>query len=883
MRVKKRSGEFEELDISQVRKQTIPACEGLRDVSYEELELNTSIFMYDGITTSEIQKALITSANDLISVEASDYSYVAARLTLYDLYHKIKRLYNKVGTGDVYEKISIQDYIDYNKDKLSDWYTKYTKEEIEELNKEIDSKRDELFNYGAVKLMFDMYLLKNGLDIVELPQHMHLAIAMFIMQNEKKEIRLQLVKDLYSALSKLEYINPTPMNANGRTNKGGLISCLLTTIKDDSDSLLDKYKEIALGSKNGSGWGIDWSRIRSIGSTVGNNKGGHGGKIPFLKVTNDLLLAWNQQGKRPGAGAVYCAVWDIDIFDFIDIKKKHGDERRRAVDLFPAVILDDVFLSRMERGENYTLFSPQDCPLLTELYGDEFKIQYEKYEEEFKKDPSKFNKNTRTITTKEVALYIINSYYENGTPFLFFKDNANKQHRFPQNGIIRTANLCLAGETYVAIPVLDAKEGENKFKRVTIRELAKESQGKIKFPVYSASFENGEFKRNINNAVAFKTGDKPVIRLTLSNSDMIRCTRDHELYLKDGTTVRADDSVGKFLAEYSDDDNKDIMVLGIEDLNEVVDVYDLTVENDSNFYIITHRADDTYACPQGILVHNCVEVVMPTTDELTAVCNLGCINLAKINKTEDIERIVKLAIRSMDNSIDLTPYPSKESEQFQKNYRSVGLGVTGEAEYIATSQIYFGSEEHKKEVERIYSNMEKFAIRTSEELAKEKGSCIIEGRRNSYLMAIAPNSSSGIFASTTNSHEPAYAKIWMEGNAKQPYKLTAPNIHPENEEYYKSPYEVPIEDQIAVNAIRQKYIDMGISFNLYFKPEDISTKKVRDVILLAWKSGLKTTYYLRSKAIDNSDLKEIKKEEIIVEEVELKTSHNGISCVGCSN
>lgn len=886
MLVKKRNGKLEELDITQVRKQTIPACEGLRNVSYEEVELGTNVVLYDGITSEEIQKALINSATNLISIESSDYSYVAARLTLYDLYHRIKRLYNKSGSGDVYSKVTLKDYIELNKEFLSDWYTKYTDDEIEELNKEIMSERDLLFNYLGIKICINNYLIKSLGEVSELPQHMHMAIGMFIMQNEDKSKRLDLIKEYYSAVSKLEYINPTPMNANGRVKRGGLISCLLTTINDTTESIMGKFTEIAKGSALGSGWGIDVSRIRSLGAKIGINPNASGGKIPFMKVLNDILLAWNQNGKRPGAGAVYLSIWDIDVFDFLDLKKKHGDERRRAQDIFPALSIDDVFMTRLKEGGNYTLFDPYDCPLLTETYGDEFKEAYENYEKEFQSNPSKFNKNTRTVTTKELMLYIINSYYENGTPFLFFKDTVNKTHRHKQNGIIRSSNLCFTGDTRVALPNDDK---DKPMISKTIKELADYSYKKKKFKTFSAKeLEKGEsedgsmWKREVKDAVAFKTGRRKVISVVLENSDIFRCTPDHPLALHEGGYIEAKDSVGCKLEGYSDKGYPYLTVMGVYDDGEEEDVYDLTVEDNSNFYIITHHFDDNYECAHGILVHNCSEITLPTTDELTAVCNLGCLNMAKVNKEEDIKRITKIAIRAMDNSIDLTQYPSESSRKFQDLYRSCGLGVTGEAEYIAVNKIEYGSDEHKAYVEMFYKTMSDTAYETTRELAKEKGSCSIEGERNAYLMAIAPNSSSGIFASTTNSHEPVYAKTWMEGTSKDPIRATAPNIQPENASYYKSAFEIPIEKQIEVNAIRQKYIDMSISFNLYFNPEEISTKKVRDAIIKAWESGLKCTYYLRSKAVDNSSLN-TKNNKDEFEGIELKTSNNGIYCVGCSN
>ena len=215
MQVLKRDGSTQKLDLTQIRKQTIPACEGLDNVSYEKLELAVSYQMRDGIRSKDIQRALIEAAHNFISVENSDYTYVAARLSLYDIYHGIKRKHNKQGSGCVYEKVSLLDNIEINKDVYDDFYTKYSKEEIEELNKVIDKERDLLFNYAGMKMLINRYLVKHVPEelenqkeltidyITELPQHMFICLSMYNMQNEDKSKRLQLLKETYDITSKL--------------------------------------------------------------------------------------------------------------------------------------------------------------------------------------------------------------------------------------------------------------------------------------------------------------------------------------------------------------------------------------------------------------------------------------------------------------------------------------------------------------------------------------------------------------------------------------------------------------------------------------------------------------------------------------------------------
>lgn len=298
MKVIKRDGSSREIDLRQIRKQTIPACEGLQNVDYLQLEKDVELGLKDGVTTQQIQKALIRAAANRVTVDTPDYTYVAARLSLYNHYHHIKHLHGKRMQGDVYNAVTLYDYIEKYKHIFSKWYLSYTIEEILELDSCIQSDRDLLFDYSGTEVLLNRYLARDKGIVVELPQHMHMSLAMFIMQKEK-ENRIQHVKDLYEELSTLRYVNPTPINTNGRLNSGSLISCLLTFIGDSTESITDAIKETALGSKAGSGFGFDGSTIRSAGSPIEGFPNRSGGKIPFFKVINDTLLAWNQGGRWP--------------------------------------------------------------------------------------------------------------------------------------------------------------------------------------------------------------------------------------------------------------------------------------------------------------------------------------------------------------------------------------------------------------------------------------------------------------------------------------------------------------------------------------------------------------------------------------------------------
>ena len=275
----------------------------------------------------------------------------------------------------------------------------------------------------------------------------------------------------------------------------------------------------------------------------------------------------------------------------------------------------------------------------------------------------------------------------------------------------------------------------------------------------------------------------------------------------------------------------------------------------------------------GIIRHSnlCSEVVQPTDDEHTAVCNLSSLNLARVKDEKRLREVTRLAIRAMDNAIDLTMYPSEKSKRTQQERRSVGLGMLGEAQLIADSQIHYGSQEHLDLIDRVYGIINDEAYKTTRDLAIEKGSCIIPGVRNAYLMCIAPNSSSGLFAGTTNGHELVFNRTWTEENSLGKFVMTAPNINPDNYEYYKNPYEVDMETQIKVSAHRQKYIDMAQSINIYLHPEGLKLSRIRSIIKLAHELGVKTTYYFRSKP------------PALASKIKPEVRNADIHCVGCEN
>ena len=718
MKVQKRNGTTQELDIAHIRKQTIPACEGLTNVSYEELELGAKIMFTDGITTKKIQEALIRSAESKMALDAPDWMYVAARLRLYDLYHRIKHYYGHTGAdkdGDVYDKVDLYTVINKNDDIYTRRITSlYTKDSIDELNKEIKSERDKLLTTAAVQTLVSRYLGVRGSDTFELPQHMFMLIAMFVASDEEsEEKRVHWSKIYYEELSSLRMIAATPINSNGRFKDSSTASCFLASFPDNLEGIFDGYKEVARASKAGGGLGIDISRMRALGSRIRHRDNAAGGVIPFTKVLNDIVLAVDQGVVRAGAFATYLECWHIDFPDFLDLCKRQGEDRRRAQDLFLAASIPDIFIKRIKESGMWTLFDPRDVPELTETYGDEFTAKYEEAERNFTQGIGKWNPNTKQIPVKELLGKMIYNWSTEGKLFWFFKDTVNRAHEHKDLGIIRSSNLC-------------------------------------------------------------------------------------------------------------------------------------------------------------------VEITQPTDENHTAVCNLGSLNLGQLKTVEEMVQTSKILTRFLDSIVSVTDYPTLNSRETQLARRSIGIGVIGEAEWLAQNHIMYGSDEHEHSIIDIYGNVSKAIEDTSKELAKEKGSCVIDGIRNAYRMAIAPNTSSGLLAGSTCSCEPIYAREWAENSKLGTYKMVAPHVTVDNLKYYPNAYELDQGRLLELTALRQKYIDMSISHSVYIDPTNymntgkpVSARDIARLILKAHELGVKTLYYFRAKARKNTNLEATEKPKI--------------SCVGCEN
>lgn len=809
--VVKRDGSREPLDISKIQKQTSAATQGLKNVSQSELELDAKLNFIDGITSEQIQQILIKTAVDKIDLDKPDWTFVAARLFLFDLTHKVRQAYKQHG----YNEITLEAYLAVGKKEnrlLSNLGYGY---DLTKLQAAIDTQRDYLFNYLGIKTLYDRYLVKDfDKNPIETPQLMFMGIAMFLAQNESPETKTDWAIKFYNTLSTFKFMLATPTLTNARTLKHQLSSCFVGSAPDNIEGIFDSYKEMSLLSKFGGGVGWDFAKIRATGSQIRGFKSAAGGLIPFLKITNDMTIAVDQLGQRKAAYSVYIEPWHLDVEDFLDLKKNSGEERRRTHELFPALWINGLFMDRVAEDKDWTLFDPYEVPHFTELYGDEFNIAYEAAEQ----DP-KLRK--QTIRAKDLWKHILTSYYESGSPFLTFKDRANITNPNKHTGVIHSSNLCLE-----------------------IFQSTAENQYKVRIYLDPKSFEN---KRE----------------LLYNETDQIK--------VKDTETREG----------YSYKLAKHITSLDTIIIRSVLS----TTEAEYKVYAV-----ENVLSKQG----------------KTAVCNLGSLNLSKVNKTEDIKQIIPIAVRMLDNVIDLNFYPVKKTKDTNLETRAIGLGLMGEAEYLAQQNIVFGSQSHYKEIDRLMSDVSYCTIEASSDLAKErkpyqdfkgslwdqgifpldftnsltktlaephqqdwdalKAKVKAQGLRNGYLMAIAPTSSISILVGTTQAIEPVYKRKWYEDNLSGMIPVVVPNLTLDNWHCYVPAYELDQIKLIEAAAVRQKYIDQGQSLNIFIDPKKAKASYLSSIYQTAYKLNLKSTYYLRSESPD---------------EKEFEAVDRSIECQGC--
>lgn len=697
----------------------------------------------------EVTPLLINMALAEVDEVNAEYLKVAARFFM-------RREYKKAATNRTYDAADkYGDYFGLQK-KLAgmgiysqDILKKYTKEEIEEAASIIDPEKDELFEYTGAKLLTDRYTTKGfEKETYELPQERWLTIAMYLMQNYEPKKRLEYIKEAYWAMSNRYMTVATPTLANSGTANRQLSSCFIDTTEDSLEGIYNSNTDLANVSKFGGGIGVYMGKVRSRGSSIRGHKGASSGVLPWIKQLNNTSVSVDQLGVRQGAIAVYLDIWHKDIEMFLDLKLNNGDDRLRAHDIFTGVCLPDLFMEKVDQRADWCLFDPHE---VKEVMGFSLEDYYDEkkgsgsFREKYELCMKNNDLSKEIVPAIDLMKRVMKSQLETGTPYMFYRDEANRANPNKHEGIVYCSNLC------------------------------------------------SEIMQNM----------KPSIQ----------------------KSVKLENNAGE------------------------------------------------------------IEVVTRRTVGDFVVCNLSSINLGRAVPDGVLERLIPIQVRMLDAVIDLNKIPVPQAEHTNSRYRGIGLGTFGWHYLLAVKNIKWETQEAVDYADTLYEDIAFLTIKASSDLAAEKGSYPLfegsdwqtgayfeqrgyfeqensarwvelheklqrDGLRNGYLMAVAPNTSTATIAGSTASIDPIFKDFYHE--EKKDYKLpiVAPELnHKTYDVYRRSAYMLDQRWSVRQNAARQRHIDQAISFNIYV-PNDIKASTLLNLHLQAWESGMKTTYYTRSRATD---------------------------------
>ncbi|MDX8141910.1 ribonucleoside-diphosphate reductase subunit alpha [Lentzea sp. BCCO 10_0061] len=735
MRVKKRNGSLEPVDLNKIVRAVERCTVGLHDVDPLRVATKTISGLYDGATTEELDRLSIQTAAALVS-EEPEYSKLAAGLLAAFIEKEVRRQ----GVMSFSQSIALG----HAEGLIGDATAEFVAANARKLDDAIDLDGDRRFEYFGLRTVYDRYLLRHPAkrSVIEQPQYWLLRVACGLSQTATEAI------DFYRLMSSLAYLPSSPTLFNSGTQHTQMSSCyLLDSPRDELESIYDRYKQIARLSKFAGGIGVQWSRVRSRGALIRGTNGHSNGIVPWLRTLDASVSAVNQGGRRKGAACVYLETWHPDIEEFLELRDNTGEDARRTHNLNLANWIPDEFMRRVEADGDWSLFDPDEIPELVDLWGDEFDRAYRGAEEA--------GRAVRTVKARDLYGRMIRTLAQTGNGWMTFKDTANRrcnQTASPSN-VVHLSNLC-------------------------------------------------------------------------------------------------------------------------------------------------------------------TEILEVTSDEETAVCNLGSVNLGAHVEGSDIdwERLratVRTAVVFLDRVIDINYYPTEQAARSNPRWRPVGLGVMGLQDVFFKLRLPFDSPEARELSTRIAEEIYLTALESSAELASSAGahpafretraakgdlqpdlwgvtptqterwSALRErvsehGLRNSLLIAIAPTATIASIAGCFECIEPQVSNtfkretlsgeflqinsylvrelkargLWTEAvrNRLKQDDGSAQGIAelPEDvRSLFRTAWELPQKALIELAAARGPYVDQSQSLNLFVASPTIG--KLSSMYLYAWKAGLKTTYYLRSR------------------------------------
>tara|TARA_B100000282_G_scaffold279651_1_gene240179 strand:- start:304 stop:2868 length:2565 start_codon:yes stop_codon:yes gene_type:complete len=823
MKVQKRNGNLEDVSFDKILTRIRLLCQS--DEFSKKLSIDPTIItqkvcseLYDGVTTTELD---ILSSEVSISLysEHLDYAELASRIIISNHHKKI----GQYTFSDVVEKL-------YNNNVIEKYLFDLVQTNKVQINQKIEYSRDYKLDFFGFKTLEKSYLLKCNGSIVERPQDLFMRVALCIHRTD-----INKAFETYDYISNKNFIHATPTLFNAGTRREQLASCFLLAMKDDSIvGIYDTLKDCAKISKYAGGIGLHLHNIRADGSYIAGTNGTSNGLVPMLRVFNDTARYVDQGGgKRNGSFAMYLEPWHADIFEFIELKKNHGNELERARDLFYALWIPDLFMKRVKEDGNWTLMCPHKCPGLSDCYGEKFNELYIKYENE--------NKGNRVVRARELWNAILTTQIETGTPYLLYKDQCNSKSNQKNLGTIKSSNLCTEIIEYsdkdetavcnlasISLPsCLDRKEFKEKFIIY--------SKDNCKFCEYAKKIISN---MNVDYDIVLLNDKKDRIKLynTIDDKEGILVDTMPQIYYND-EYVGGFNEFDKFIKpEYNYNKLKEITKVLTHNLNNIIDYnYYPTPETErSNF---RHR-------PIGIGVQGLANVFYEMGISFDS------------DKAKEINKSIFECIYygALESSMELSkrdgPY-----ETFNGSPASQGI-------------LQFDLWTNDNSVPQ--HNLDLDWDKLKEDIKQH-------GLRNSLLLAPMPTASTSQILGNYECFEPVMSNIYtrrvLAGEylvlnnylVKELMDLNIWNKEIKDElirfdgsvqsidvipdyikKRYNTAWEIKQKHIIDMSADRGKYICQSQSLNLFI--ESPSLKVLTSMHFYAWQKGLKTgIYYLRSR------------------------------------
>ena len=884
MKVQKRNGSYENVSFDKIQARLLTLCQ---EPNLKPLNIDPTIVaqkvcseIYDGVTTEELD---ILSSEISISLYSKnvDYKHLASRIVVSN-HHK-----NTSGTfGDIVDRLHNYKKNGKGEPLINDDFYNLVQNNLELIENNIDYVRDYKFDYFGYKTLERSYLLKIDGKIVERPQDMLMRVSLSIHRND-----LDKAFETYEHMSRGDFIHATPTLFNAGTNKEQFSSCFLLAMQDDSvQGIFDTLTDCAKISKHAGGIGLSIHNIRAKDSFIAGTNGISNGIVPMLRVFNDTARYIDQGGgKRNGSFAIYLEPWHADIFDFLELKKNHGNELERARDLFYGLWITDLFMERVKCNGKWSLFCPDKCPGLHEVYGIEFNELYTKYEDE-----GRYN---RQVNAQELWFAILTSQIETGTPYLTYKDAANMKSNQKNLGTIKSSNLCTE-----IIEYTDKDEtAVCNLASISLKNILKyRDNSNIKLKIYT---KNGCMYCDAAKHLCDSKNIKYIVdsyeNLVLSEMKP-HGVKFPQIYIVDGfniinTYIGGYTELEQYLKPNIDYDSlRNTTRILVRNLNNIIDYNYYPTER-------TERSNMKHR-PIGIGVQGLANLFYEMkcsfdSDEAKMYNEkiFECIYYAALDESCELAKIresMMLQYKSLCQEYDL----NKNDELYDKikNLKNILNPIDEEVfrdEYLGSYSSFIGSPVYNGELQfdmwhnevgnnEVGNNEVESETKQNDSLndwTLLRNKIKLYGIRNSLLLAPMPTASTSQILGNYECFEPVMSNIYTRRVLSGEYMVLndylvkdlrifdmwndsmkdmlikndgsiqkIEGIPQMIKDRYKTAWELKQKHIIDMAADRGKYICQSQSLNLFMEAPNFS--KLSSMHFYAWKKGLKTgIYYLRSR------------------------------------